>query len=448
MTLDATLMAFDLERIGALLALSFFFGLAFEEYFSGSAIKPPGGVRTFPLLALVGAVLFALGPERKLLLLAGLVILGLWLAIYYRERLASGPLNPSRTYTDDGDSVKAEGDDSVQRDGGIMAPVCNLIAFLLGPVTLAAPLWVSIGLAVFAVLLISARERLHRFAATLRDGEIVTLAKFLIIIGIILPLLPDTPLTSLTDITPYQVWLAVVAVSSLSYASYLVQRFIAPDHGVFISAALGGLYSSTATTIILSRRAVDATQDTRDLQSAIVLATSIMFLRILVVVGIFNLELATTLLAPLALLCAVGLASAFAIHQVGADGRTQSDATPPTNPLEVTTAITFAGLFIVLSVAVAWAKTHFGEEGLFLLGALAGVTDVDPFVLNLAQGTANWNMQTAAAAILIAASSNNILKASYTLGITGRKQGTKPAAILFALAALGLGAAFVLLHLP
>tara|TARA_R110002110_G_scaffold17649_2_gene75233 strand:+ start:1741 stop:3072 length:1332 start_codon:yes stop_codon:yes gene_type:complete len=431
---------FDFERIGALLALGFFFGLAFEEYFSRSRIKPPGGVRTFPLLALIGALLYALDPDRKFLLIAGLVVLGLWLAIFYRQRLSSGLF-----VTDDQD----KDDESSQLDGGIMAPVCNLIAFLLGPITLTAPLWVAISVAVFAVLLISARERLHRFAATLRDGEIVTLAKFLIIIGIVLPLLPDTPVTSLTDITPYQVWLAVVAVSTLSYASYLMQRFIAPNHGVFISAALGGLYSSTATTVILSRRATDATQDASDLQSAIVLATSIMFLRILVVVGVFNFELAMILLPALGLLCAFGLATSYTIHQMsGTQNGPKSDASPPVNPLEVTTAITFAGLFIILSVGVAWAKAHFGEEGLFLLGALAGVTDVDPFVLNLAQGAGALNLYAAATAILVAASSNNILKAVYTLTISGRSRGLKPALILFALAAAGFVTAFVILQHP
>ena len=432
------LYTFDFEHLVTLLALGFFLGLAFEEYFSGNRLKPPGGVRTFPLLALIGALLYVLDPDRKLLLTAGLIVLGLWLALYYRERLKQGLLTPN---TDDTESSRL--------DGGIMAPVCNLIAFLLGPVTLTTPLWVPVSIAVFAVLLMSARDRLHRLAARLGDSEIVTLAKFLIIIGIILPLLPDTPVTSLTTITPYQVWLAVVAVSTLSYASYLMQRFIAPDNGIFISAALGGLYSSTATTIILSRRASDETQDTRSLQSAIVLATSVMFLRILVVVGVFNISLAATLLAPLGLLCALGLASAVAIQKIGVThDSTKNKAATPTNPLEVTTAITFAALFIVLSMAVDWAKIRFGEEGMFVLGALAGVTDVDPFVLNLAQGAGALNLNVAATAILVAASSNNVLKAFYTLTVSGRQRGLKPALTLFSLAAIGFAIAFIVLHRP
>ncbi|HCX68124.1 MAG TPA: hypothetical protein DHK64_11495, partial [Rhodobiaceae bacterium] len=117
---------------------------------------------------------------------------------------------------------------------------------------------------------------------------------FLIIIGIVLPLVPDEPVTKLTTITPYQVWLAVVVVSTLSYASYLVQRFVAPRHGLLYSAAFGGLYSSTATTVVLSRRA-RTSGSAPMLHAALVLSTGVMFLRILTVVAIFNLALAKVL---------------------------------------------------------------------------------------------------------------------------------------------------------
>ena len=423
MTAETITAVFNPERLAAMLALSFFFGLAFEEYFATSHIKPPGGVRTFPLLALIGALLYALEPDHKSLLIIGLFVLGIWLAIYYRARLSH-----AHPVSDDGTNTPS---DDGRIDAGIMAPVCNIVAFLLGPIAITTPLWVPVGISVFAVLLISARQRLHRFAATLQEGEVVTLAKFLIIIGVILPLLPDTPVTTLTDITPYQ------------------QRFLAPNHGVTISAALGGLYSSTATTMILSRRARYSFQDTNIIQSAIVLATSVMFLRILVVVAVFNIKLASALAVPTLALCAIGLATSFALRHVGKPvDMPKTEATPPKNPLEVSTALTFATLFILLSVGVAWAKTHFGEQGLFVIGALAGVTDVDPFVLNLAQGAGSLDVHAAAAAILVAASSNNILKATYTLALSGPKAGTRPALALFSLATLGLLTAFMILNHP
>lgn len=426
------------ERLAVLLGLSFFLGLAFEEYFGSRRLKAPGGVRTFPLLALSGGLLYALMPEMPLLFLGGLFVLGAWLAIWYRYRLEIQFAEP-----------RIEHEPGIRLDGGIMALVGNLIAYLLGPVTLTQPLWVPVAIAVAAVLLTGARDRLHAFAETVGGTELATLAKFLIIIGIVLPLVPDEPVTDITSITPYQVWLAVVVVSSLSYASYLVQRFVAPRHGFLYSAALGGLYSSTATTVVLSRRA-RASGGAPMLDAALVLSTSVMFLRILIVVSIFNLSLAKVLAPSLLALLAAGLVAAALLYwrdtEKGAAGA--DDVLPPSNPLEIQTALVFALLFIALSLGVGWARTEFGEESLFALAALAGVTDVDPLVLSVAQEAQGASqLAISAAAILIAAASNNVLKGVYTLSFAGRAAGGIPALALLALALGGIAAVFITLGL-
>lgn len=427
------------ERLLVLLGLSFFFGLAFEEYFGRSKLKPPGGVRTFPLLALVGALLYALAPETGALFLGGLAILGLWLAIYYWQRLELQRAEPG-----------IEPEPGTRLDAGIVAAVGNLVAYLLGPVTLTEPLWVPVSIAVAAVLLTGARERLHAFAETVGGGELVTLGKFLIIIGIVLPLVPDEPVTGLTSITPYQVWLAVVVVSTLSYASYLVQRYLAPRHGLLYSAALGGLYSSTATTVVLSRQTRASAAVPHRLHAALVLTTAVMFLRILIVVAIFNMGLAATLAPSLVALFVFGMAiTGFLLwRRHGADGRREEDDLPPSNPLEIQTALVFALLFIALSLGVGWAREEFGEGSLFALAALAGVTDVDPLVLSVAQASRDTAaIGTNAAAILIAAASNNVLKGAYTLVFAGRAAGLVPALALFLLAGGALVAVFVTLGL-
>ncbi|MBC7101734.1 MAG: DUF4010 domain-containing protein [Parvibaculum sp.] len=426
------------ERLLVLLGLSFFLGLAFEEYFGARRLKAPGGVRTFPLLALSGALLYALMPETALLFLGGLVVLGAWLSIWYWHRLAIQR-----------DEPRIEHEPGIRLDGGIMALVGNLIAYLLGPVTLTQPLWVPVAIAVAAVLLTGARERLHAFAETVGGGELATLAKFLIVIGIVLPLVPDEPVTDITSITPYQVWLAVVVVSTLSYASYIVQRFVTPRRGLLYSAALGGLYSSTATTVVLSRRA-RAAGAVPALHAALVLSTSVMFLRILIVVAIFNADLAVALAPSLMALLALGLVIAAALYWRRDDTQPNAadEVLPPSNPLEIQTAVIFALLFITLSLAVGWANANLGEGSLFALAALAGITDVDPLVLSIAQaahGSAALSLD--AAAILIAASSNNVLKGVYILTFAGRGAGAVPALALLALAAGGIVAVFVTLGL-
>lgn len=427
------------ERLALVLALGFFFGLAFEEYFAHTRAKPPGGVRTFPLLSLAGALLYALQPQSGLLFLGGLVSLNLWLAVYYWHRLDAqrhGEM-PSRSPGDD-DRI----------DAGIMAPVCNVIALLIGPIALAAPIWVPIAVAVTAVLFSGARERLHSLSANMGSGEFVTLAKFLIVIGIILPLVPDTPVTSLTVLTPYDVWLAVVAVSTLSYASYLVQRYLAPDSGVLISAALGGLYSSTATTVVLARRARTDGGMLYRIQAAILLSTAIMYLRILTVVTIFNQPLAWELAPPILSLCAIGLVISGLFYAISLrHAAANHKDTPPHsgNPLELSTALVFALIFILLTIGVEWAKTNFGQSGIFGIASLAGVTDVDPFVLSMAQGADHsFPLHIATMAILVATASNNILKGAYTFIFAGRHAGARPALSLILLAALGLAAAYMM----
>jgi uncharacterized membrane protein (DUF4010 family) len=171
-----------------------------------------------------------------------------------------------------------------------------------------------------------------------------------------------------------------------------------------------------------------------------------MFLRILVVVAIFNRELALALMPTLVALFVLGLVmAAFLLWRGRGGGAGKGDSLPPSNPLEIQTALVFALLFIALSLAVGWARGEFGEESLFVLAALAGVTDVDPLVLSVAQSSGA--LELGAAAILIAAASNNILKGVYTLVFAGRAAGLVPALALFVLAAGGAAAVLLTLGL-
>jgi uncharacterized membrane protein (DUF4010 family) len=425
------------QALALLLGLSFFFGLAFEEFYARRRIDLPGGVRTFPLLALCGAALYTLEPVHALAFSAGLLVLGSWLYLYYRMRVAEA------------ERTGAVRDADAPRGLGLMAPVCNLLAYLLGPITLREPVWVPIGLTVSAVLLLGAREQLHRLAQRIPLVEITTLGKFLILTGIVLPLLPDRPVTALSQLTPYRVWLAVVAISSLSYASYLLQRYVSPRDGVTWSAVLGGLYSSTATTVVLSRRIRGEGGAPREIQSGIILATGLMYLRIGLVVAVFNRALAERLAPALALLCLAALGLALLIHRSASGTTAGRDVEAPTNPLEISAALVFAALFVLVSVAATWVKGAFGAAGLFALAAVVGVTDIDPFVLALAQGAVHGlTSPEMVGAILVAASSNNLLKALYS-GIFGSwRAALAPAAALVALAAAGFATAWLGLPHP
>lgn len=422
-----------------LVALGFFLGLAFEEFYARQKQKRPGGIRTFPLLAVTGALLYRLDPERLLPLTGGLLALSAMLTCYYWQHLRE---------------TDADGFPNV----GLIVPVCNILAYLLGPVSLAEPPWVAIGTTVTAVLLLTARQGLHAFAQRLELSEIVNAGRFLLLTGFILPLLPNTPVTALSTITPRQVWLAMVAVCSVSYTSYLLQRYVAPASAGLLTAVLGGMYSSTATTVVLARRAkgemlhagpVDghpaeaAPTASRQIQTGIVLATSIMYLRLLVVIAVFNRPLAFAGAPYLLGLAFAGFALSAAIYLLGSARhvRTVPDADPP-NPLELGAAAIFAVLFIVVSLASSLAVRQFGTAGIYVLAAFVGVSDIDPFVLSLAQnGAGQVSVASGVVAILLASSSNNLLKATYVVAYSGGSRLKWPIAALVALTACGVGMA-------
>jgi uncharacterized membrane protein (DUF4010 family) len=410
-----------------LLGLGFFLGLSFEDFFAASKERLPGGIRTFPLLAIAGGVLYLFDPTHFIPFTAGLLVIGAWLVVYYRQHIGE-PDGPA--------SADA-------RNFGIVVPLLNVHAYLLGAIALALPAWVAVATTVAAVLLMAARAPLHDLARRIEIKEIVTAGQFLILTGIILPLLPNTPVTTLTSITPRQVWLALVVVCSFSYASYLAQRYWAAAAGGLWMAALGGLYSSTATTVVLARQAKAEPATVRQAQAGITLATGIMYLRILAVIAIFNATLALRLAVPL---CALSLAAlAICAVQYWLPKRLPQDAkpqptTPPAarNPLELGAAAIFALAFIVTSFLSTWATAKFGASGIYTLAAIVGITDIDPFVLNLAQGAVSAVPQTAlASAILIAASSNNVLKAFYATCFGGGRKTAASATALVGLAIAG-----------
>ena len=420
------LQAPSFTSLALLLGLSLFLGLAFEDFFGRTYTKRPGGIRTFPMLALGGGALYLFDPSRLIPFTAGLVVLGAWLTIFYRQHVR-------------------EPDEEGEPNVGLVVPVLNVHAYLLGGIALALPPWVAVTFTVAAVLLLTGRETLHALARRVEIKEIVTAGEFLILTGIILPLLPNEPVTTLTSITPRQAWLALVVVASLSYASYLAQRYwTAAARGLWM-AALGGVYSSTATTVVLARQAKTGSVMRQQAQAGITLATAIMYLRILVVIAVFNLTLARTLLLPLCGLSLAGLIVCALQYWFAkaptAQSKSQRSTLPPSggNPLGLGSAALFAALFIIVSLVSKWVTSQFGISGIYSLAAVVGVTDIDPFVLNLAQGGTSGLPESAlAAAILIAASSNNILKAVYAAFFAGGRATATSAGVLVLLAVAGV----------
>jgi len=419
------------SRLGLAIAMAVFMGLAFEGVYKREQHTSPGGIRTFPMLATLGAMLLLLDPRSLLPFIGGLAAVSIWLYADIRKAGGAEEAHPS-----------------------LMIPVANLLAYTFGPLALTQPPWITVAASVIAVLLLEGRERLHRLVLQVPSEEVFTLGKFLILVGIVLPLVPNHPVVAWTPISPFQVWLALVAISTLSYASYLLQRYLPSRSGALLPAVLGGIYSSTATTVTLARRQRQAGAVNTDIAVGIVVATAMMYLRIDVVVAIFNPPLASVLLPPL--LGQFALAALIAFWQWrqrqransadsadSAHSVTMASVTPP-NPLQLGTALTFALLFVVVALASAWVSRSFGQHGVYALAAVTGITDINPFVLSLAQGgVAGMSLPALATAILIAVASNNMLNAGYALLFGGVRACLRPALALFALGLAGLGLALL-----
>jgi uncharacterized membrane protein (DUF4010 family) len=415
-------------RLGLAIAMAVFMGLAFEGVYKREQHTSPGGIRTFPMLATLGAMLLLLDPRSLLPFLGGLAAVAIWLYADIRRTGGAEDDHPS-----------------------LMIPVANLLAYTFGPLALTQPPWITVAAAATAVLLLEGRARLHRLVLQLPSDEVFTLGKFLILVGIVLPLVPNHPVVAWTPISPFQVWLALVAISTLSYASYLLQRYLPSRSGALLPAILGGIYSSTATTVTLARRQRQAGAVHTDISVGIVVATAMMYLRIDAVVAIFNLPLARQLLPSLLALFALAALISFwqwrqRQHVGSTDNVTMASVTPP-NPLQLGTALTFALLFVVVALASSWVSTSFGQHGVYALAAITGTTDINPFVLSLAQGgVTDMSLRALATAILIAVASNNLLNAGYALLFGGVQACLRPALALIALGLSGLGLALLSVH--
>jgi uncharacterized membrane protein (DUF4010 family) len=401
------------------LFLAFLVGIGREDHKAHATHYVFGGVRTFPLLALVGYGLARLTDGNVVSLAIGLAVVGALMSISYWHK------------------VHADG------NAGAATEVSGLLTYLIGALVYAQAYWIAVSLGVVAVLLLELREGLERLSARVNRDEVTSFAKFLVLAAVILPILPDRPLTRF-EIDPFRTWLVIVAVSGVSYVGYVAQRALEERGGVLVTALLGGAYSSTVTTIVLARRA-KASAAPRLYAGSMLAASGMMYLRMLVLICVFDRALAARL-APVFVvlaLAAIGAGVLLAARSQPVAGAASAAVAATKNPLELRSAFLFGGVFLVTLVLTRLATDHIGRAGLYGLAGLMGLSDVDPFVLGIAQSSPTAEpLHVAAAAIAIAASANNLVKGVYARAFADRETGTLALRALALLAAAGLAQLF------
>ncbi len=404
----------DAVKIVLVLFLSFLVGLEREEHKTSAGGYSFGGVRTFPLIGLLGYSIALLSGTQLIPVILGFLVVGGFLLLSYWHKL------------------------TCSEAGGVTTEMSGLTTYIVGALVFYDHLWIATALSVASLLLLELKTVLERLANRTAPQEILTFAKFLLLSAVILPILPNQQFGPF-HLNPFKTWLVVVAVSTISYGSYVLQKVTKERGGVILAAFLGGAYSSTVTTVAMSRRAARE-QRPHLFAGGILIASGMMYLRLVALLMLFNRQLGALLAPAFFALAAAAIATGWFWSRRPDPLQSQIKREfEPDNPLELLAAFVFALFFIAMLIATQLAVTYLGHAGVNILAAVMGVTDVDPFIMGMTQTAGTLTpVKVAASAVLIAAASNNLIKGIYSFSLADRKTGIQSLSLLVTLAVAGL----------
>ncbi|ALZ75240.1 MgtC/SapB family protein [Rheinheimera sp. F8] len=394
-----------LQNFAYALAIGALVGIEREKH-KVSNLSSFGGVRTFMLLALLGAVGAWLGlqlqqpwPELAVLAVVSLLVLAA-----YNRKQREEPQAP-----------------------GLTTELSAMLVFLLGGAVMHGHAGIAVALAIITSAILAFKQPLHGLVDKIGNDDLYAGLKLLIATFIVLPLLPDHALDPWQAFNPYKIWLLVILISLLSLIGYIATRLLGPARGTAVAGLAGGLVSSTAVSLSfarLSKQPQDGDNQDDALACGILLAWSVMSLRVLLMVGIVYLPLLSPLWPSVSAMALVTLTLAAYFYRRAPQLQANS-ATSVSNPFSLWAASQFALMFAAVLLVVKLTEHYAPAEGLYLVAAIAGTTDVDAITLSMAQYAQQAGReQLAATALVIAVLSNTLVKTVLvcTLGSTGLRQ--------------------------
>ena len=335
-----------------------------------------GTDRTFTFIGILGYLLYILDPTDMRLFMGGGAVLGLLLGLNYYVKQSQFHVF------------------------GVTTIIIALITYCLAPIVSTQPSWFYVMVIVTVLLLTELKHTFTEFAQRMKNDEMITLAKFLAISGIILPMLPHK------------------------------KRYVFHESGVLVSGIIGGLYSSTATISVLARKSRKASeQEANEYVAAMLLAVSMMFLRFMILILIFSREIFTSIYPYLLIMSVVAAVVAWFIHsrhRRSKDMTDESEDEDSSNPLEFKVALIFATLFVVFTVLTHYTLVYAGTGGLNLLSFVSGLSDITPFILNLLQNTGSVAVLVVVACSMQAIISNILVNMFYALFFAGKGSKLRP----------------------
>jgi uncharacterized membrane protein (DUF4010 family) len=340
------------------------------------------GLRTFSLWALFGTLCaWFTQTVHVLFFIAGFIAMVLWLVVFLQR------------------SNHREG------DPGLTTGVAGMMTFLIGGLVFWQQERVALVLSVSMMILLALKPVLHRFTRGITLEDVRSALKFFAVTGVILPLVPNEPLGPYGAINPHNLWMMVVLVSGVGFAGYLAVRVVGQRLGIALTGLLGGLVSSTATTLAMSRQSRTSPLASRDCSLAILLACTVMIWRVALLISIVSWKLLMVLWPALLVVSLPGIA--WCAHHLlhgrgkGAPARENSHVD---NPLRLRVAFQFGLIYAVILLIVKAAIATAGNAGVLVVSGLSGLIDLNALTLSLSQmmATGALDAVTASRGILLA----------------------------------------------
>ncbi|MCX6839078.1 MAG: MgtC/SapB family protein [Verrucomicrobia bacterium] len=398
-----------LQSFGTALGLGLLVGLQREWVQNRVA-----GIRTFALLSLFGALCGLLG-----LVYGGWVIAAALIA--FVSVVIIGHLAEMKNQ---------------EPDSGLTTEMAMLVMFATGIITIHGHRLIAVVIAGSVMVLLQSKKPLHAMVRRIGEDDLREIARLVLLGLVILPALPNREMGYLDVLNPFAIWLMVVLIVGISLAAYLAGKFLSGTKGTALTGILGGLISSTATTASLARRSRDHGACGISLAAITLIASAIVFVRVIVEVAIAAPAHLQKMLPPLmAMMFWFGLVAAI-VHRISEkSGKHVADESPPS---ELKSAVIFGLLYAVVLLVVAAAREHFGDSGLYIAAAISGLTDMDAITLSTSRlvSTASLDTSTAWRMIIVGGMANMLFKAGLVL-VLGARAFIKPVLLGMGVALLG-----------
>lgn len=386
-----------------LLATSLGLGLlvGLQREYSGHSIA---GIRTFTLITLLGTVLGLIARESETYWVIGAGLLGL------AAILLMGNFLKSKTG---------------EVDIGQTTEVAGLLMFGLGAYLVQGSLVVGVIIAGITAVLLHLKGTLDNFVRGLEKKDIKAIMQFAAISLVILPILPNEEYGPYQVLNPQEIWLMVVLIVGLGLGGYFLYKWLGKDAGTVTNGILGGLISSTATTVTYSNRSKDVPSISRLAAFIIMTASTVALVRIIVEVAVVSPGNLGKIAPPLLVVLGVMILLCVGMYLLSRrnEEETVEEMPEPDNPAQLKTALIFGALYALILIGVAAAKDYFGQGGLLIVSIISGFTDVDAITLSLANtlNRGGIEVHNAWKYMLIASFSNLAFKGGMTAVIGSRK---------------------------